>query len=74
MPKEIEQLIEQIESMNDDGDTQALYDAMEFYCSEWDKRRGFQRALVECLQDQYGNHASEQTADDLARLKSYLKI
>lgn len=69
-PEEILKLIEDIE--NDDDTISILEEAMEHYCSTWDKCEGFKHALRLTIEDQYQNHRGEESEDDLDELKRIL--
>lgn len=75
MPKHIEELITAIEDIeNDDEIVTTLSRAMHHYCNMWDMCEGFKHAIIKTLEDQYENHGSEQSADDVVELKKILSI
>lgn len=68
--KEIHNLISEIE--NEDETLSLLEKAMEYYCSTWDKCKGYKHALLLTLEDQYNNHPEEQDPTDLDKLSDIL--
>lgn len=57
---------------NDDEVLDTLEEAMEYFCSTWDKCEGYKHAITLTLDDQNDNHFSELEADDLKKLLAIL--
>lgn len=58
---------------NDDENLELLEQAMEFYCSTYDKCEGYKHAIMMTVRDQYENHTNEQNDEDLHELLTLLK-
>lgn len=69
--KLVEKALDNIE--NDDDNLELLEQAMEFYCSNYDKCEGYKHAIMMTVRDQYENHANEQNDEDLHELLTLLK-
>lgn len=68
--KEIHNILSETE--NGDETIDNLYNAMEFFCSTWDKCEGYKEAIRITLQDQSENFISDLTIEDLQTLKTKL--
>lgn len=49
-----------------------LTQAMEFFCSNYDKGYGMKCAILETLNDQFKNHKEDLTIKDLTKLFEFL--
>jgi hypothetical protein len=56
------------ETPNEDETIDALQDAMDYFCSTWDKCEGYKHAINETLTDQIENHIGDVTTDELYKL------
>ena len=75
MRKDIEKLIDDIQSMDSDDDSlQLLLEASQYYCSNHDLCEGAKHSLVLTLHDQYTHHEDEQGSDELQELKKILGL
>ena len=61
--KEIHNTLSELE--NDDDILENLENAMEYFCSTWDKCEGYKHAIRETLDDQANNHIQELDENDL---------
>ena len=69
----LEQVYEALRNIeNEDETIDKLQEAMDYYCSTWDKCVGFKKAIFTTLEDQYNNHAGEQDDGDLDKLLEIL--
>ncbi len=71
---ELIQDINNILSETDNGDETigSLEEAMNFFCSIWDKCEGFKHAIQLTLDDQADNHHEDLTLEDLQTLRDKL--
>lgn len=60
------------EMENDDTTILQLEKAMHYFCGMYDMCEGYKHALRLTINDQYKNHAHEQDADDMEKLKAIL--
>lgn len=72
-----ENLIQEIENVisetpNEDETLEVLENAMEYFCSTWDKCEGYKHAILETLTDQKDNHFDELEIGDLETLLKLL--
>lgn len=61
-----------IEDMDYDSHNQILEDAMNYFCSQWDIREGMKYAIRLTIDDQIGNHLSEQEIGQYRKLLEIL--
>jgi len=73
MTKEIEDLLEAIDDIENGDDNIAMLEkGIEYFCGNYDICEGFKHALRKTIEDQYTNHADEQSPDDIIELKKIL--
>lgn len=56
------------ETPNEDETLDILKNAMEYFCSTWDKAEGYKHAIALTLDDQIENHIDEVDIEDLHTL------
>ena len=56
------------ETPNEDETLDILKNAMEYFCSTWDKAEGYKHAITLTLDDQIENHIDEIDIEDLHTL------
>lgn len=72
-----EELVQEVhntlsEISNEDETVRTLEEAMEYFCSTWDKCEGYKHAIQLTLDDQNDNHFDELEEDDLKQLLTIL--